>query len=216
MGVSINVLLVDDHKMLREGIKQLIEFDKEISVLGQASSGAEARLLLRSLENIGVVVLDINLPDISGTVLLRELKRNYPSTKFLMLTVHNEVEYLEESLNNGVDGYILKETDSSELIKAIKSVYSGERYIQPELIPALNSRLIRREEERVKSLEITKREEQILISIAKGKANKDIAEEFDISERTVKNHITNLFKKIGVSDRTQAAVYAIKNDFIKL
>lgn len=213
--MSIKILLVDDHKMLREGIKQLLEFDSDLNVLAQASNGAECRDCLAH-GKYDVVVLDINLPDISGIKLLKELKKVYKDTKFLMLTVHNEIEYLIEALDCSADGYILKDSDSDELIHAIKTVYSGERYIQGSLIPALNARLLRREDDNDKKKNITKREKQILVSIALGKSNKDIADDFDISERTVKNHITSLFKKIEVNDRTQAAVFAIRNNLVDL
>jgi len=211
----IKVLLVDDHKMLREGIKQLIEYDSDICVVGQASTSQECRELLESID-ADVVILDINLPDYSGLVLLHDIRKQYKSTKFLMLTVHNEVEYLLEAVDNNADGYMLKDSDSDELIKAIKTVYVGERYIQPSLIPVLNARLLKRENDKDKNKELTKREKQILISIASGKSNKDIADDFNISERTVKNHITSLFKKIDVIDRTQAAVFAIRNNIVNL
>lgn len=213
--MNINVMLVDDHKMLREGIKQLLEFDPEIVCTAQASSGEECREQLAK-NKFDVVVLDINLPDISGIKLLKEFDKKYKDTKFLMLTVHNEVDYLIEALDSGANGYILKDSDSIELLNAIKGVYRGERYIQPTLIPALNARLLKREDDNDKKKDITKREKQILVSIALGKSNKDIADDFDISERTVKNHITSLFKKIGVNDRTQAAVFAIRNNLVDL
>jgi len=213
--VSINLLLVDDHAMLREGIKQLLEFDNELHVVSQASNGEEC-LQAVSKNNIDIVLLDINLPDVTGTKLIKDIKRIKHNIKVLMLTVHNEMEYLLDAMDLGCDGYILKDSDSDELIKAIKMVYSGERYIQPELVPSLNVRLLKRESDLDKAKDVTKREKQILISIAQGKSNKDIADSFDISERTVKNHITSLFKKIGVTDRTQAAVFAIRNNYIDL
>ena len=213
--MSIRVMLVDDHKMLREGIKQLIEFDSDINVIAQASDGEECLSAVKNNE-IDVCVLDINLPDVQGTKLLKEIHKINKHTKILMLTVHNEVEYLLEAMDNGANGYILKDSGSGELIKAIKSVYIGERYIQPNLIPMLNARLLKREDDNDKAKDITKREKQILVNIALGRSNKDIAEEFDISERTVKNHITSLFKKIDVSDRTQAAVFAIRNNLVDL
>lgn len=211
----IKVLLVDDHKMLREGIKQLLEYDSEICVVAQASNASECKDVLAKYD-VDVVVLDINLPDMSGLSLLHDIRKQYKSLCFLMLTVHNEVEYLIDAIDNNADGYMLKDSDSDELIRAIKTVYSGERYIQPELIPMLNARLLEREDNLDKKKELTKREKQILISIASGKSNKDIADQFDISERTVKNHITSLFKKIDVSDRTQAAVFAIRNNIVNL
>jgi len=213
--VSIRVMLVDDHKMLREGIKQLIEFDQDINVIAQASDGEECLTAVKN-NDIDVCVLDINLPDVQGTKLLKEIHKINRHTKILMLTVHNEVEYLLEAMDNGANGYILKDSGSGELIKAIKSVYAGERYIQPNLIPMLNARLLKREDDNDKAKDITRREKQILVNIALGRSNKDIAEEFDISERTVKNHITSLFKKIDVSDRTQAAVFAIRNNLVDL
>ena len=213
--MSIRVMLVDDHKMLREGIKQLIEFDQDINVIAQASDGEECLTAVKD-NDIDVCVLDINLPDVQGTKLLKEIHKINRHTKILMLTVHNEVEYLLEAMDNGANGYILKDSGSGELIKAIKSVYAGERYIQPNLIPMLNARLLKREDDNDKAKDITRREKQILVNIALGRSNKDIAEEFDISERTVKNHITSLFKKIDVSDRTQAAVFAIRNNLLDL
>lgn len=213
--MSIRVMLVDDHKMLREGIKQLIEFEPDITVVAQASDGEEC---LENVKNtdIDVCVLDINLPDIQGTKLLKEIHKLNKKVKVLMLTVHNEVEYLLDALDYGANGYILKDSGSGELIKAIRAVFNGERYIQPNLIPMLNARLLKREDDNDKAKEITRREKQILVNIALGRSNKDIAEEFDISERTVKNHITSLFKKIDVSDRTQAAVFAIRNNLVDL
>lgn len=213
--MSIRVMLVDDHKMLREGIKQLIEFEPDITVVAQASDGEEC---LENVKNtdIDVCVLDINLPDIQGTKLLKEIHKLNKKVKVLMLTVHNEVEYLLDALDYGANGYILKDSGSGELIKAIRAVFNGERYIQPNLIPMLNARLLKREDDNDKVKEITRREKQILVNIALGRSNKDIAEEFDISERTVKNHITSLFKKIDVSDRTQAAVFAIRNNLVDL
>ncbi|MCR5723033.1 MAG: response regulator transcription factor [Lachnospiraceae bacterium] len=213
--MSIRVMLVDDHKMLREGIKQLIEFEPDITIVAQASDGEEC---LENVKNadIDVCVLDINLPDIQGTKLLKEIHKLNKKVKVLMLTVHNEVEYLLDALDYGANGYILKDSGSGELIKAIRAVFNGERYIQPNLIPMLNARLLKREDDNDKVKEITRREKQILVNIALGRSNKDIAEEFDISERTVKNHITSLFKKIDVSDRTQAAVFAIRNNLVDL
>jgi len=208
-------MLVDDHKMLREGIKQLIEFDSDINVIAQASDGEECLSAVRDNE-IDVCVLDINLPDVQGTKLLKDIHKINRHTKVLMLTVHNEVEYLLDAMDNGANGYILKDSGSGELIKAIKAVYIGERYIQPNLIPMLNARLLKREDDNDKAKDLTRREKQILVNIALGRSNKDIAEEFDISERTVKNHITSLFKKIDVSDRTQAAVFAIRNNLVDL
>ena len=130
--------------------------------------------------------------------------------------MHNEVDYLIKAVDIGVDGYIVKDSGSVELKKAINSIMSGENYIQPNLIPALNKRLVARDSDQDKIDLLTNREIEVLIQVANGMFNKEIANSLGISERTVKNHVSNIFKKIDVNDRTQAAVFAIKNDIIKL
>lgn len=213
--MSIRVTLVDDHKMLREGIKQLLEYDSDISVVCLASNGKE---LLDSLSKVNsdVYILDINLPDISGVKLIKDIKKKNRKAGVLMLSVHNEVEYIIDSLDNGANGYILKDSGSDELIKAIHTIYSGDQYIEPSLIPHLNARLVQQESDSEIVQDITKREKEILISLAEGKSNVEISRILNISEQTVKNHISNLFKKIGVKDRTQAAVFAIRNNIIRM
>ena len=213
--MSVKVMLADDHVLIREGIKKLLEFDGSIEVVDEASDGEEClEKILRSKPQ--VLLLDINMPKVNGIEVLEEIKRKKIDVKVLILTVHNEVEYLLKAVDIGVDGYLLKDSGSSELKKAIDVVMSGENYIQPELIPALNKRLVARDIDKDKIDSLTKRELEVLIKVANGMINKEIATSLDISERTVKNHISNIFKKIDVSDRTQAAVFAIKNDIIKI
>ena len=215
--MSIKVMLADDHSMIREGLKQLLEFDGSIQVVAQAGDGEEC---LEKLCQVypDVLLLDINMPKKNGIEVLQEIRDRSTAydVKVLILTVHNEVEYLLKAVDIGVDGYILKDSGSAELKKAISSIMEGESYIQPSLIPALNSRLISRDTDKEKIDSLTKRELEVLIQVANGMFNKEIAMTLDISERTVKNHISNIFKKIEVSDRTQAAVFAIRNDIIKL
>ena len=134
--------------------------------------------------------------------------------KILILTVHNEVEYLIKAVDLGVDGYILKDSGSEELKSAIHAVMRGESYIQPEMIPALNSRLIHRDVDKEKIASLTRRELDVLIQVSNGLFNKEIATNLSISERTVKNHLSNIFRKLDVADRTQAAVFAIRNNIV--
>ena len=212
----VNVFIVDDHKMVREGIRQLLEFDGKIKVIGEAGNGVECLELLKTIELPDVILLDINMPEMNGLEVLSNIKKNKINTKVIILTVHNEVEYLLKAVDMKVDGYILKDSGFEILKNAIYNVCEGETYVQPELIPLLNSRMINRDidNERLKSL--TKREIEVLKDIAGGLLNKEIAINLGISERTVKNHISNIFKKIDVADRTQAAVFAIKNNIVKL
>lgn len=213
--MSIRVMLADDHVLMREGIKQLLEFDGSIEIIAEASDGEECLKLLKSRKP-QVLLLDINMPKMNGIEVLEEIRRQGIDVRVMILTVHNEVEYLLKAVDIGVDGYILKESESAELKRAIEFVVSGESYIQPKLIPVLNSRLLSRDKDKDKIDALTQREMEVLIQVANGMINKEIANSLHISERTVKNHISNIFKKIEVSDRTQAAVFAIKNDIIKL
>ncbi len=213
--MKTKVMITDDHSLIREGIRQLLEFDGSIEVIGEASNGVEC---LEKLEVLSpdVLLLDINMPEMNGIDVLKQLKETESDVKVLILTVHNELDYLLKAIDIGVDGYILKDSESSELKKAIDIICKGENYIQPSLIPALNNQLANRDIDRDKIDLLTSREYEVLIQVANGMSNKEIATNLNISERTVKNHISNIFKKIDVSDRTQAAVFAIKNNIIKL
>ena len=213
--MSIKVMLADDHVLMREGIRQLLEFDGSIEVIAEANDGEECIEKLKTVHP-KILLLDINMPKKNGIEVLQEIKNKNINVKVLILTVHGEIEYLLKAVDIGVDGYILKDSESSELKKAINAVINGESYIQPKLIPALNNRLVARDVDKDKIDLLTGRELEVLIQVANGKFNKEIATFLNISERTVKNHISNIFKKIEVSDRTQAAVFAIKNDIIKL
>lgn len=213
--MAINVMITDDHAMIREGIKRLLEFDGDIKVISEAGDGEECLELLKDVTP-DVLLLDINMPKKNGIEVLEKIRNDNMPLKVLMLTVHNEVEYLIKAVDIGVNGYILKDSESAELKKAIESVINGENYIQASLIPMLNAKLVSRDTDKDKIEQLTKRELEVLIKVASGMFNKEIAISLNISERTVKNHISNIFKKIQVSDRTQAAVFAIRNDIIKV
>mgnify|MGYP002510553734 CR=1 FL=1 len=213
--MAIRVMLADDHILMREGIRQLLEFDGSIEVVGEANDGEECLDILQIFKP-QVLLLDINMPKKNGIEVLEEIKREKTDVKVLILTVHTEIEYLIKALDIGVDGFILKDSESAELKRAIVAIVNGEKYIQPKLIPALNNRLIAKDVDKDKIASLTNLELEVLIQVANGLFNKEIATSLNISERTVKNHISNIFKKIDVSDRTQAAVFAIKNDIIKL
>ncbi len=215
MADTIKVMIADDHNLMREGIKQLLELDGSIEVIAEAGDGIDCLKKL-SQHNPDILLLDINMPEKNGIEVLKALRENNSTIKILMLTLHNEVEYLMKAVDYGVDGYIMKDSESAELKRAIYKVVSGKTYIQPSLIPELNFRLANRDVEKDKINFLTKRELEVLIQVASGMSNKEIAINLDISERTVKNHISNIFKKIDVSDRTQAAVFAIKNNIIKV
>lgn len=213
----IKLMIVDDHSMIREGLKQLLELDGDFQVIAEASDGEECLEILSKIENVDVLLLDINMPNKNGLEVLKELnKTDERKVKVLILTVHNEVEYLLKAVEIGIDGYVLKDSESIELKKAILTITNGETYIQPNLIPMLNAKMLSLENDYDKIESLTKRELDVLKNLAVGMYNKEIATKLEISERTVKNHVSNIFKKIGVSDRTQAAVFAIRNNLINI
>lgn len=213
--MCVKVMLADDHLLMREGIRKLLEFDGKIKVVDEAGDGEECLEKLKKSKP-EVLLLDINMPKKNGLEVLQKIKDENIDVKVLILTVHIEIEYLLKAVDIGADGYILKDSESIELKKAINIVMKGENYIQPKLIPILNNRLVARDMDKDKVDSLTEREKEVLIQVANGMFNKEIATTLNISERTVKNHISNIFKKIDVSDRTQAAVFAIKNDLIKI
>ena len=215
MSKQIKIVIADDHSMIREGLKQLLELDDDIVVVGEAGNGEECLKLIDQLHP-DVVLLDINMPVMNGLKMLEVLREsNNKNQKVLILTIHNEIEYLMKALDIGVEGYVLKDSESAVLKKAIFKVDTGEEYIDFTMVPMLNEK-VAREKEKDEEEKLTRREIEVLKLLAEGLFNKEIAYKLSISEKTVKNHVSNIFKKIGVFDRTQAAVYAIKNNIVEL
>lgn len=208
---KIEIIIADDHMMIREGLKQLLELDGTMKVIAEANDGEECLNLLNKKIHPDILLLDINMPKKNGIEVLEYIKQNKIPVKVLILTVHNEVEYLLKAVDIGIDGYLLKDSSYDELKEAIDVVISGNTYIQPSLLPALNESMEDYALDKEKIEWLTKRELDVLQLISKGCSNKKISDELKISERTVKNHISHIFRKIDVEDRTQAAVFAIQN-----
>ena len=207
----IKVMIAEDHSMIREGLKQLLELESDIRVIAGFPDGKAA--VDQYLEvKPDVVLMDINMPVLNGLGALEQIRILDNSAKIVMLTIHNDREYLLKALELGALGYILKDSDSKVLIDAVRSVSKGQTYIQPNMASELVN-----EYKRIKSGDddprhlLTDREIEVLKLLAKGMLNKEIAGVLFISEKTVKNHISSIFRKLNVQDRTQAAVYAIKN-----
>ena len=211
----IKLMIVDDHKMIREGLKTLLEFDENIKVISEADNGNECLMKLTNAKP-DIILLDINMPEMNGIETLKAIHRKKNHPKVLILTVHNEIEYLMKAVDIGVDGYILKDSESRELLRAVYSIAGGEKFIQPNLIPLLNSKLIARDMDKEKIDRLSDREIEVLKLVATGLFNKEIGERLEISERTVKNHLSNIFKKIDCTDRTQAAVFCIRNGLVSV
>lgn len=211
----ITVMIADDHILMREGIKQLLDLEADIDVIAQAGDGQEA--VEKALEyNPDVILLDINMPKMNGIDVLRRLKDFGASSKVIMLTIHEDKEYLFETMKIGASGYVLKDSDADSLIKAIKDVNNGDTYIQPSIASLLVEGLGETNKVVAKIEALTKREYEVLTLIAEGLNNRAIAEKLYISEKTVKNHVSSIFKKIEVNDRIQAAIFAFKHNIKKI
>lgn len=210
----IKIVIADDHWMVRDGIKQLLELDGQYQVVAQVENGRECLETLEQVES-EVLLLDINMPNGSGLEILQEIKAKNENLKIIMLTIHNEVQYVNKAISLGADGYVLKDASSDELKRAIKVVINNDQFIDPVILPYLYSERTNVYEEKKKKV-LTDREQEVLVLLTQGMYNKEIAFELGISEKTVKNHVSNIFKKIGVFDRTQAAIYAIKNNIVEL
>ncbi len=214
---KITVLIADDHALIREGIKQILELEGDICVIGQANDGEEAFELAEKL-NPDIILLDINMPNINGIEALRRFKDMGIKSKVIILTIHEDKEYILKTLKLGANGYMLKDSSANSLIEGIRRVAKGEKYIQSSVADLVSAS---RDDDSVdKSIEqinsLTNREYEVLILIAEGLNNKDIAERLYISEKTVKNHVSNIFKKLDLNDRVQAAIFAYKNNIKKL
>ena len=209
------IMIVDDFALIRDGLKNLLELDGSMKVISEAQDGIDClNKLNEKLPDI--LLLDINMPNKNGLEVLQEIRSNEIPIKVMILTMHNEIDYLLRAIEIGADGYASKNIKFEELKDAIDLIIHGESFIQKELLPLLNSKIEKKNEELDKIKSLTKRELEVLKNIAFGNSNREIATSLKISERTVKNHIFNIFKKIAVTDRTQAAVFAIRNDLISL
>lgn len=209
------IMIVDDFALIRDGLKNLLELDGSMKVISEAQDGIDClNKLNEKLPDI--LLLDINMPNKNGLEVLQEIRNNEIPIKVMILTMHNEIDYLLRAIEIGADGYASKNIKFEELKEAIDLIIHGENFIQKELLPLLNSKIEKKNGELDKIKSLTKRELEVLKNIAFGNSNREIATSLKISERTVKNHIFNIFKKIAVTDRTQAAVFAIRNDLISL
>ncbi|MGB9840178.1 response regulator [Thermovenabulum sp.] len=213
---KIKVIIADDHALVREGIAKILSLEADIEILGEASDGKEAVELAKKLKP-DVVLMDINMPNVNGIVATREIKKENPGVKIIALTIHEQVDYLLELIRYGVSGYLLKDVTPDELIKTIRQVFSGKGVIPPSMMPKVFEEInkLSQKDEKI-TFNLTSREIEILQELAKGLSNKEIADKLFISEKTVKNHLTNIFQKMGVNDRTQAVLLGIKHNIIDI
>ena len=205
----INIAIADDHALIMEGLSKILSYEKDLNIVAESSSGED---LIKKIEGIEVeiVLLDINMYALDGIETLKIIKNKWNKIKVIILTVEKQRRKIREAMDLGASGYVLKESAGSEITNAIRTVYAGGKYIDKSLIDSfINDVNIEGTNNLLDSL--TNRELRILLEISNGLKNKDIAEKLYLSEKTIKNYVTAIFKKIGVEDRVHATIFAINN-----
>lgn len=212
---KITVLVVDDHPVLREGLIKILSLDDSLEVVGEAGDGETGIKLVDELRP-QVVLLDINLPKTNGILACKIIKERYPETQVIVLTVCEEERLVLDIVRAGANGYLLKDVEPSTLVQAIKDAVSGKAPLHPKIAGTV----LQQFGQMAKALDmnngqiLTSREQEIIRLMAKGATNRSIAKELFISEKTVKNHITNIFRKLEVGDRTEAVIKAMEKQII--
>ncbi|PFM63150.1 DNA-binding response regulator [Bacillus cereus] len=211
--MKIKLLLVEDHHIVRRGLVFFLKSIEEFEIIGEAENGEEALTFVQK-EKPDLVLMDLSMPKMDGIEATKRIKQYDKTIKILMLSSFSEQDYVLPALEAGADGYQLKEVQPDQLVASIIAVYQGNTNFHPKVTPALLGRpAVKKEKENPFSM-LTKREQEVLREIAKGRSNKEIAAELHITEQTVKTHVSNVLAKLEVDDRTQAALYAVKHGAI--
>lgn len=213
----IKILLADDQDILTEGLKLILGAEEDIEIAGIASNGKKTYDLCR-LRHPDVVLMDIQMPEVNGVEATAMIKKDFPQIKIIVLTTFNDDKYIYDALKNGASGYLLKDTSPTEILRAVRTVYNGGALIQSEVAVKVIDQFSRLANETAdkhidpRAKLLTDRETEICRLIAEGKNNQEIGEELFLSTGTVKNHISRVLIKLDLRDRTQLAVFTIKND----
>jgi DNA-binding NarL/FixJ family response regulator len=215
---KINIVLADDHVLVRNGIKAMLEADTEIRVVGEAGNGAEALETAKALKP-DILVLDIRMPEMTGLEAAAKLREYAPQTKAVILSMHDSEEYVIQALDAGAYGYLLKDTDKNEFIKALKQIYRGNKYFSGAVSNVLANRFLNpksvgRKAESEDHYHLTKKEKEILGMVIDGKQNKQISESLDISIRTIETHRFNIMKKLDVNNAVDMVNKTIKENLV--
>jgi two-component system response regulator DegU len=230
MQRKIGLLLADDHTLFRQGLRRIFELEDDIDIVGECSDGEAAMQMAQEIRP-DVVLMDINMPMMTGVEATRAIKEKCPEIKVLILSIHDDEAYIFETIRAGANGYLLKDVESNVLVDAVREVVKGSSFIHPQVTTKLLDEFKRLSEqvyegdsdggqEQTLSNEwqsiLTQREMEILKLMAEGKSNRTIGEVLFISEKTVKNHVSSILGKLGVDDRTQAVILAARRCWVKL
>ncbi|HKZ19304.1 MAG TPA: response regulator transcription factor [Acidimicrobiia bacterium] len=205
----MRILLVDDHEIVRRGIRGLLEGQEDFTVVGEAASAADA-VRRTGFDSPDLVIMDVRLPDGSGVEACRDIRSGFPDVKVLMLTSYADEEALMSAILAGASGYLLKRIDSAELIESVRKVGRGESLLDPEMVTKLFSRLRGGAPSDPLLSKLSEQERKILDLIAAGRTNRQIAEDMFLAEKTVKNYVSNLLGKLGMARRSEAAAYVAR------
>ncbi|UHA73802.1 response regulator [Paenibacillus sp. 481] len=215
METPIKVLLVDDHIVVIRGLQFFLNMQSTIQVVGEATNGSEAIGKIEELRP-DVVLMDLQMPGMNGIEATRHIRQQFPNTKVIMLTSFSEQDQVVPAIKAGANGYLLKDVQPDKLVEAIMGVMRGQAALHPSVTGQLMSHLVEKPADQEIRLDLlTARETEVLRFIALGRSNKEIAQEMTISEKTVKTHVSNLLSKLGMSARTQAAIYAVKQGILE-
>ncbi|MCA1031431.1 response regulator transcription factor [Bacillus timonensis] len=227
--MKTSIVIIDDHQLFREGVKRILDFEASFTVVAEGDDGEEALHLVEK-HNPDVVIMDINMPHMNGVEATKQLIEARPNTKVIILSIHDDENYVTHALKTGASGYLLKEMDADSLVEAVKVVADGGSYLHPKVThnlvkeyrrlsavgqPTIGNPSLAVEIRRPLHI-LTRRECEVLQLLADGKSNRGIGDALYISEKTVKNHVSNILQKMNVNDRTQAVVVAIKNGWVEV
>lgn len=212
---AIRILIADDHPVVREGLFAMLSRESDFEVVGEARDGVEAVNKAKELSP-EVVLMDLRMPELDGVEAMNQIKSAKPDTKFIILTTYSDDEYIFRGIEAGARGYLLKDAPREELFKAIRAVHRGESLIQPVVASKVLDRLTELSRRAPSGEELSERELEVLRLMAKGAANKEIGVELSIAQSTVKTHISTIFQKLGVNDRTEAVTQALRKGIIRL
>jgi DNA-binding NarL/FixJ family response regulator len=216
--MKTRILIADDHAMLREGMRELLEQEKDFDLVGEAADGEEAVKQAGELKP-DIVIMDIVMPKLNGVEATKQIKQVSPATAILILTAYSDIRYIIGLLEVGACGYLLKNSPGKDVVKAVREIRAGESVLDPEVTRKLVQRLAslsKTQDEREVTGQLTSRETEILKWASRGLSNKEMSEKLFISLRTVKAHMTNIFNKLGCSSRTDAIIKGLKQGYINL
>jgi DNA-binding NarL/FixJ family response regulator len=208
----MKVIICDDQAIIRDGLEMLLKLEKDIEVLGLAKDGAEAVAIVEKKQP-DLVLMDLKMPGLNGIEATRQIRANYPHVKVLVLTTYDDDEWVFDAIRAGASGYLLKDTPREEVIKAVRGTVAGKTFVDPAVAGKLLQQVADKQAQPSTLLtdRLTEREVDVLRLVARGFNNADIAERLHLSEGTVRNHVSGIFAKLEVSDRTHAAVIAIQH-----